>query len=257
MTLWSTWLTGPRNKIPKVFAVFGFIHETPHKTHLIIWSFDFFRRFFCEEKLKKDIEGLIDPEEPRDGSATVGFLLDEHFAMSKVNDVWMYIYIVNIHDICSKFGYFLLHVFGLFDYVWELFSYWFDNDASLLHLPTTIVMIIKIDNQETCHCWKIPPWMYRLMHLFQFRANKTLGFSLSGPTSNSGKNCKLLYEFPTKVTWDVILVVTGILGVMPPGSPPTFSRRQGSGPWNGREMGKHRPAGPGHVTLDFRYTPEN
>ena len=43
--------------------------------HLIISS------FFCEEKLKKDIEGLIDPEEPRDGSATVGLLLDEHFAV--------------------------------------------------------------------------------------------------------------------------------------------------------------------------------
>ena len=56
-------------------------------------SFDFVVFFFCEEKLKKDIEGLIDPEEPGDGSATVGFLLDEHFAMSKVNDVWMYRYI--------------------------------------------------------------------------------------------------------------------------------------------------------------------
>lgn len=82
-------------------------------------SFDHFV-FFCEEKLKKDIEGLIDPEEPGDGSARVGFLLDEDFAMSKVNDVWMYIYLFHIHDICSlcsKFGFFLLHVFGLFDYV--------------------------------------------------------------------------------------------------------------------------------------------
>ena len=84
--LWSTWLTGPRNKIPKVCAFLGFIHETRHAKRTL--SFDHFVFFLwgeVEERYRRSDWSWGAQRWVGNGWAFVGWTL--------CSDVWMYRYI--------------------------------------------------------------------------------------------------------------------------------------------------------------------